>query len=77
VGSREHVLAEPYLLGPSQASCPALAGRTADRSPRCHQSINSSTPGPRSLWLSWGPEDLSLEQKELAKEKRETTEKEA
>lgn len=65
------LLAEPHLLGPSQASCPALAGRTADSSPRCHRSTDSSTLGRRTPWRSWGPGGLSLEQKELDKEKGE------
>ena len=59
------ILAESHLLGPSQASRPAPAGRTADSSPPCRQSTNSSTRGQRSPWPSWGPVGLSLEQKEL------------
>lgn len=62
----------PYLLGPCQVSCPALACRRAGSSPRCHPSISSSTHGRRTLWPSWGPEDLSLEQMELKMEKRES-----
>ena len=42
----------PHLFVPSQASRPALAGRTADSSPQCHQSTSSSTLGLRNPWLS-------------------------
>lgn len=63
----------PYLLGSCQMNCPALAYRTADSSPQCRQSISSSTHGLKSRWLSWVPGDLSLEQRELQEEKRESS----
>lgn len=63
----------PHLLGPCQMSCPALAYRIAGSSLRCRLSISSNTHALRSRWRSWVPGDLSLEQRELKKEKRENS----